>query len=236
VLAAALAVAAAATGASPAVAAAATGPSTAVATRTGPAPAVATANPTSNVTDSAAIETCALHGAASAACLSASVAAVDLGRAREHLPRLVLPADFVHLTVDRQLLTVVNSERSVRGLVAVAGTNATLDAAALAAARGDRDPDLASWTLDGHALSGWAANWAWGPGGVVLDDFLWVYDDGPGSPNLDCSATLRTGCWGHRHTVLAFDTGHLLLGGAAATTSRDGVHGVSVALLVADEA
>lgn len=36
-----------------------------------------------------------------------------------------------------------------------------------------------------------------------MADFLWMYYDGPGSSNRDCSAAGQPGCWGHRHNILA---------------------------------
>jgi len=198
--------------------------------------AAASDDPATNVTNPAALAACAVHGAASAACLTASLAAVDAGRAHEHLPRLVLPTGFATWPADRQLLAVTNAERAVRGLRTVSGTDATLDAAARTAALANRDPSLPGWTLGGHPVAGWAANWAWGPGGVLLADFLWMYDDGLGSPNLDCTSAHRTGCWGHRHTILAFGPtadGRLLLGGAQVTTRWGAAAGSSDALLVA---
>jgi hypothetical protein len=32
--------------------------------------------------------------------------------------------------------------------------------------------------------------------------YFWMYDDGPGSSNLDCTAGDPSGCWGHRDNVL----------------------------------
>ena len=30
----------------------------------------------------------------------------------------------------------------------------------------------------------------------------WLYDDGAGSGNVDCTTSHPSGCWGHRHDVL----------------------------------
>jgi hypothetical protein len=32
--------------------------------------------------------------------------------------------------------------------------------------------------------------------------YYWMYDDGPGSSNADCSAGNPGGCWGHRDKIL----------------------------------
>jgi hypothetical protein len=43
-----------------------------------------------------------------------------------------------------------------------------------------------------------------------------MYDDGLGSPNVDCTASHRSGCWGHRHDILwAFGPSDVLAMGAA---------------------
>jgi hypothetical protein len=32
--------------------------------------------------------------------------------------------------------------------------------------------------------------------------YFWMYDDGPGSSNIDCTSSDTSGCWGHRDNVL----------------------------------
>jgi hypothetical protein len=59
-----------------------------------------------------------------------------------------------------------------------------------------------------------SGNWAGGDSSTLEADFDWMYDDGLGSGNLDCTPADQSGCWGHRHdTVYPFDP--LLLMGAA---------------------
>src|SRR5439155_15093138 len=47
----------------------------------------------------------------------------------------------------------------------------------------------------------WTGNWAGGYASPLEADFGWMYDDGVGSPNIDCHQAGDTGCWGHRHSV-----------------------------------
>jgi len=41
-----------------------------------------------------------------------------------------------------------------------------------------------------------SANWAGGWGNPLGADYAWMYDDGPGSSNLDCRTGFSRGCWG----------------------------------------
>jgi len=55
---------------------------------------------------------------------------------------------------------------------------------------------------------------------ALLADYDWMYDDGPGSPNLDCPSASVSGCWDHRRNILG-DYGPHPSMGAAATTVLD---------------
>ncbi len=48
-----------------------------------------------------------------------------------------------------------------------------------------------------------------------------MYDDGPGSPNLDCGHRSSSGCWDHRQNILGNYGAHPSMGAAA--TMVDGV-------------
>ncbi len=130
-----------------------------------------------------------------AACQKAVLRAVDAARAREGVRPLRLPADYGALTVPQQLLVLADRERRDRGLPGFTGLSAALDARALAGARADRDPL-------GPPGTSWGSNWAGGHVSALLADFDWVYDDGPGSSNLECTGVTRAGCWVHRANVL----------------------------------
>ena len=95
-----------------------------------------------------------------------------------------------------QQLVITDEERGDRGLSEYSGLDATLDAAALTGAQTNTDPALPSGFE--------------GPGGSIFAqddtplgaDFAWMYDDGYGGTNLDCTSPGDSGCWGHRDNIL----------------------------------
>lgn len=133
----------------------------------------------------------------SADCISSALADIDTARAAEGVGSMQLPSDFASLTVQQQLLVVTDLERVARGLTPVRGLAADLDNAAQQAAAADQDPMLNNF--NGDEL---ASNWAGGISSTLLADFVWMYDDGPGSDNIDCQQAGDSGCWGHRHNIL----------------------------------
>lgn len=159
----------------------------------------------------------------SPACTAAVVAAIDHGRALEHLRRLTLPAGWAAMSPRRQLLWLVDDERTARGLAPVLGLSTTLSEVASYGASHEVDPQVPGRTLDGHELWAWGSDWAVSTGGPLLADFLWMYDDGLASDNLDCSLATPQGCWGHRHVLLSFPRpapGTVLLLGASQWHTR----------------
>ncbi len=73
-----------------------------------------------------------------------------------------------------------------------------LDKLAQQGANADEDPPFP----DPFPGNSGGANWAGAGNSALLDDFYWMYDDGPGSFNEDCPHKGDAGCWGHRHDVL----------------------------------
>lgn len=133
-----------------------------------------------------------------ASCDSASVAALDDARRDEGLRNVVLPASFWSLPYDQQELILVNEERVSRRLPPVQGVTATLDKAALRAAKSHKDPTY------GPAPFGWASNWAEGPN-TVVEDLEMMYVDGYSGAeagNISCTSPHGSGCWGHRRNIL----------------------------------
>jgi hypothetical protein len=128
---------------------------------------------------------------------------------------MVLPLDYGSLGTAEQLLVLANLERVDRGLPGFTGLSIELDALARAGAGTNTEPA-------GPQDSEWGSNWAGGEATALLADYDWMYDDGPGSPNLDCTAEQPSGCWAHRANILG-DYGHAPSMGAAAAT----VNGVS---------
>ena len=63
--------------------------------------------------------------------------------------------------------------------------------------------------------SSFGSNWAGGLPSVLEADFAWMYDDGPGSGNVDCRSEGSSGCWGHRHDILGLYRAPVVMGAAA---------------------
>ncbi|MFL5824048.1 MAG: hypothetical protein ACJ764_11470 [Solirubrobacteraceae bacterium] len=139
---------------------------------------------------------------AGSACVNAGVYYLDQARGRLHQAPYKLPADFAKLSADRQVLILTNLDRIQYHLPPVPGLTAALNTVALGGApgnpgvRGDGDPILGDPGVET------TSNWAGGFPNVVLAYEAWMYDDGPGSGNLDCTSSNHTGCWGHRHDIL----------------------------------
>jgi uncharacterized protein YkwD len=108
---------------------------------------------------------------------------------------MTLPGDFSALSVPAQLVEITNLERTARGLPPLA-ENTQLDLLAAAGAQAGRDPT-------GPAGYTWGSNIAWGYPTPLAADFAWMYDDGPGGTNVDCTVTNNSGCWGHRDNILS---------------------------------
>jgi hypothetical protein len=153
------------------------------------------------------------------ACDSAALRDFDKVRATEGLAPMTLPHGFARLSAAHQLLVVTNLERVDRKLHAFPGLSTRLDRLAVTGAKARADPRLPSpfpGTFGG-------SNWAGVGTSTLLADYVWMYDDGPGSPNSDCPTPSAAGCWGHRHNILhRYDT-PLAMGAAV------GHHGHSMA-------
>jgi hypothetical protein len=146
-------------------------------------------------------------------CMNAAVGYLDRARARLGQPRYVLPRDFLSLTAPEQALVLTNLDRVLYHLAPIPGLSAPLDSAAAAGARAQNDPQPA------RGWDAYTSNWAGGYPNIVLAYEGWMFDDGPGSGNLDCTPAHRSGCWGHRHDILwQFGPGGALAMGAAADT------------------
>jgi hypothetical protein len=166
----------------------------------------------------------------SAACMAATVGVLDQARANLGQPRYSLPADFVSLTPAEQAFVLTNLDRLQYGLAPVPGLTAALSANAMSGVHQDADPQPAA-----PNYLAWTANWAGGFTNMPLAYEAWMYDDGPGSANLDCTPSHTTGCWGHRQDVLyRFDTSGPLAMGAARGTDSGGQAGYAMLLFEGD--
>ena len=168
---------------------------------------------------------------AGATCINAGVYYLDRARARLHQGPYKLPADFAHLSPDRQAFILTNLDRVLYQLAPVTGLTAALDRVALGGKPGDPgvigdgDPLLSGPRLET------TSNWAGGFPNIVLAYEAWMYNDGPGSGNLDCTAANHAGCWGHRHDILSRLTypGPSAMGAAAGHDTR-GIRGYAMML------
>ena len=143
------------------------------------------------------------------ACLSGAISDFNRARAKEGLGGINLPANFQYLPVSYQLLILANIDRADRGLVAFVGLSKTLNTYALKGAQTNSDPPFPSWTSYG------AGNWV-GSVNAFWGEFEWMYDDGPGSTNLDCPSSGGAGCWGHRHNIIMNWPNPMIMGAATA--------------------
>jgi len=147
------------------------------------------------------------------ACIDWSVSVLDQARASMGLPAYVLPTDFDSLSPAQQLLVLTDADRAAYGLAPIPGLTDQLDQDANGGVQANTDP----WPSSGSWMA-YTSNWAGGYVNVVLAYFGWMYDDGPGSGNQDCTTADPGGCWGHRHDVLwEFDAsgGPTAMGAAA---------------------
>lgn len=128
------------------------------------------------------------------ACDQSALSNIDQALAGEGRGPLSLPSNYSGLSMAAQLIAVANAERSVRGLPAMA-ENGSLDARAYQGAQSGTDPTGPS----GYA---WGSNLATGYPTALSADYVWMYDDGTNSPNVDCQSAGASGCWGHRHNIL----------------------------------
>lgn len=181
------------------------------------------ANPKTNTAPSQSfIQACAFMSTTKASndsCDKAALVDFDKVRHQEGLGRMVLPHDFDRLGVPSQLMAITNIERVDRGLPAFAGRSGALDKLAQGGANHDTDASFPPYTpgeWDGGA-------WAGGANSALLSDFEWVYDDGLGSGNIDCTPTNKGGCWGHRDSLLNDHyTAPLVMGAAVAYNTKFG--------------
>jgi hypothetical protein len=134
----------------------------------------------------------------SSGCVNATLQALGNAREQEGLPGMVLPTDWSSLSPSQQLYVVTNLERTVRGLPPLSAMASALDQASTQGAQQNEDPSPPS----GFPWTSWGSNWAGAVGNPLEAMYFWMYDDGMGSSNIDCTPSNQSGCWGHRDNVL----------------------------------
>jgi hypothetical protein len=145
---------------------------------------------------------------------------LDAARGDLGLPAYALPADFTSLSADRQLFILTDLDRTSYGDTAVYGLNTNLSEAAQAGVREARDPTPPA---AGGPWKGFGSDWA--STGALIGYYLWMYDDGYGGPNGDCTSPSAAGCWGHRRVILGEAVSlpqPQLMGAAAGAAARNG--------------
>lgn len=126
------------------------------------------------------------------ACINAAVADWNNALAKEGkapISATTFGSDFGSIGVDQQLLRLTNLDRSLHGFAAIGGINGANHAAVQAAANSGSDANGPS------CYCSWGSNFASTLNSLVTE-FLWMYDDGPGSPNA-------AGDWAHRSNILS---------------------------------
>jgi hypothetical protein len=177
-------------------------------------------NPTSNIVPTSAMyENCATTSPTSSQvtnCDQETVSAIDAARASEDVGPMTLPVGYDQLPPTVQALVVSNLERTDRGLTPVAGLSSSLDALAQKGAQNNTDPPFPNPFYGTGGGSNWAST-----SSVLLADFLFMYDDGPGTGgiNVDCTTSNPSGCWGHRDNILGNFDQPLLMGAATVSGS-----------------
>ncbi len=150
-------------------------------------------------------------------CLTAGIQYLQAARANLGQPAYNLPANFTSLTPVKQAFTLTNLDRIQYGLSPIGGLTSPLNRAAAAGVRNQNDP-----VPNDHVWDAYTSNWAGGYPNIVLAYGGWMYDDGMGSGNLDCTSGNTSGRWGHRHDILwrFAAVGALAMGAAAGTGGR----------------
>jgi hypothetical protein len=131
------------------------------------------------------------------------------------------------LTPIEQLFVTVDLERTARGLAPATVLTRSLDKVAQVAASKDEDPPLneVPSTLPGGGR--WlelGGNWAGGWDNALGSDYGWMYDDGPGSDNGECTKSKKSGCWGHRNNILGTFSTRSRCGGASSELAMGAGH------------
>jgi hypothetical protein len=153
-------------------------------------------------------------------CLLSVLFAIDNARATLGLPPMTLPTNWLSLSPTEQLFVATNLERTVRGLAPLSALDSELDSAAAQGVTTETDPvppPGLSWTQ-------WGGNWIDDIGNPLEALYFWMYDDGLGSGNVDCTAADTSGCWSHwRNVTLPLACTQCLMGAAWGQSTQGAV-------------
>ena len=163
-------------------------------------------------------------------CVAAEVAATDNARAAEGLPPLRLPSNYASLTAQEQLFVLTDIERVSRGEQPVAGLSSIVSQYAQQGAQAGSDPHF---TFGAIASSDWwGSNVVSGALNALDANYTWMYQDGYGGDNVDCTSPGASGCWGHRDNELTSNYGGTLVMGAGEAPQSTGLETLSELLVV----
>ena len=198
-----------------------------------PAAAASPPNPPGNIPIGQLPASCP-QAPLSVTCEDAIVGYLDSARSDMGLTPYQLPPSFFSLLPEKQVLVLSDLDRLAYGLPPVLGLNGALDTAASIGVQDNADPRAPKALLPGGPVLGWGSNWAGGFLNALAAYYAWVYDDGYGSANGDCTSPGAPGCWGHRQNVLISfgppSKGFISMGAAAGSYPGD----PSYAMLIAD--
>jgi len=170
---------------------------------------------------------CANYKSNSSACITKALAAINRARSLEHVRPMILPDNFTKLTYAEQTFVVSNLERVDRGRAPFRGLTSKLNKTAKQAATAQVDPAPAYSAVGQFVVMDYQSNWSsnFGP---LAANYGWMYDDGYGSYNVDCTSPAASGCWAHRDIILTrYDKPSLISG--AGSDKQSGL--VSIAQL-----
>jgi hypothetical protein len=182
-------------------------------------------DPRRNVAASPAyIDVCATKGSNNKSCFTRSLQAINNARAAEGIGPMILPSNYLKLSIPRQTFVVTNLERVDRGLRPFVGVTAKLNSTAHRAAATNSDPTLLGAVMSLLGIRTYGSIWA-GDFGPLASDYDWMYNDGysaGGGVNLDCRTPSSSGCWGHRHVILGHYSGMRSLAAGVGTSKPVG--------------
>ncbi len=165
-------------------------------------------------------------------CVEVALQAIDNARAKEGLGPMVLPAGFTRLTVPQQLFVALDRERVDRSLPPFTALIRPLNIVARTGADSGSDPPD-----PGRGYLSANTEWIGGIANGLDADYLWMYDDGPGSGVRDCGKSGGSSCWADRHAVLGnYGPGTPVMGAAVnptADTTESDRGGPSLAAVLA---
>jgi hypothetical protein len=165
--------------------------------------------------------------------VAAQIEATDNARASEGLPPMRLPSDYGSLTPEEQLFVLTDIERVSRGEQPAVGLSPLLDADAQAGAESGDDPQFSFAQIP--SSNWWGSNVVSGALDALDASYTWMYEDGYGGYNVDCTSPSSAGCWGHRDNELAPGYGGTLVMGAGDVRQPTGLQSMSELLVAVQD-